>query len=101
MTPTESLLWISASYVEESREAGRHLTREEIKQLKKLTSGRNAELLRKLFLKGELNPCLTKETLLAYRKLAQNAINRGIDRAGVQQERLRMIEEALRHFGGN
>ncbi len=47
---------------------------------------------------GNLPQGLTQETLETYRKIAQNAINGGIDIIGTQAARLKAIEEALKKF---
>lgn len=47
---------------------------------------------------GNLPQGLTQETLETYRKIAQNAINGGIDIIGTQGARLKAIEEALKKF---
>jgi len=41
---------------------------------------------------------LTQETLETYRKIAQNAINGGINIIGTQGARRKAIEEALKKF---
>lgn len=38
---------------------------------------------------------LGRDTLLKYRKVAEDAIEAGIDRTGVQVERIKLIERAL------
>ncbi len=43
----------------------------------------------------EIPKGLTRETLQKYAKVAQNAIDRGIDKTGVQAERLKLIERAM------
>lgn len=45
---------------------------------------------------GSLPQGLTQETLETYRKIAQNAIDGGIDKIGTQAARLKAIEEALK-----
>ena len=43
----------------------------------------------------EIPKGLTRETLQKYAKVAQNAIDRGIDKSGVQVERLKLIQRAI------
>ena len=52
--------------------------------------------LGKLSSGGKLPPGLTKNTLDTYKKIAQKTIEEGIDKKGVQAERLRVIDEAMK-----
>jgi len=58
------------------------------------------ELLRRFFTSGQLPSGLNASSLRMYRELAQRAISRGVDTLGVQAERIRMIEAALKQLGG-
>lgn len=55
-------------------------------------------LLRRLFLERQLPPGLTKRSLELYREIAKRAITEGKDQLGVQAERLKLIEQALRQL---
>jgi hypothetical protein len=54
------------------------------------------ELLKQPFKTRTLPEGLSRRTLELYRVLAKRAINAEIDASGVQAERLKLIEEALR-----
>jgi len=45
---------------------------------------------------GNLPQGLTRETLETYSKIAQNAIDGGVDKIGTQAARLKAIQEALK-----
>jgi hypothetical protein len=45
---------------------------------------------------GEVPVGLTRQTLMVAKEIARRAIERGIDKGGVQAARLKIVEEALK-----
>jgi RHS repeat-associated protein len=77
-----------------------------LQQLNGLIRGSQRELLNRLFgqgmegaqravASGEVPAGLTRQALLVYREIAKRAIEKGIDKGGVQAARLKIIEQAL------
>jgi RHS repeat-associated protein len=78
-----------------------------IQQLSGLIRGTQKQLLERLFgqgiegaqralATGEVPAGLTRQALLVYKEIAKRAIEKGIDKGGVQAARLKIIEQALR-----
>jgi hypothetical protein len=55
-------------------------------------------MLREFFKTGQLPEGLTPEALQAYRAVAEHAVRAGIDKLGVQAERIRMIDDVLQRM---
>jgi len=55
-------------------------------------------MLREFFKTGELPQGLTPEALQAYRAVAEHAVSAGIDKLGVQAQRIQMIDDALQRM---
>jgi RHS repeat-associated protein len=80
-----------------------------IQQLNGIIRGTQKQLLNKLFGQGmqgaeraiesgEVPAGLTRQTLMVAKEIARRAIERGIDKGGVQAVRLKIIEEALKRI---
>ncbi len=83
------------------------LARLSLQQLNSLIRGNQQQLLRRLFGQGvegakqslgnlSIPSGLSREALLVYREIARRAIERGVDKAGVQALRMKIINEALK-----
>ena len=78
-----------------------------LQQLNGIIRGTQRQLLNRLFgngvqgaqralSSGEVPAGLTREALLVYREVARRAIEKGIDKGGVQALRIKVIDEALK-----
>jgi len=55
-------------------------------------------MLREFFKTGQLPQGLTPDALQAYRAVADHAVRAGIDKLGVQAQRIQMIDDALQRM---
>ena len=106
MAPTVTTLGLSGTGTSGAA-TGASLSSLSIQQLNTIIRGTQKQLLNKLFgqgmpgaqqalQSGQVPAGLTRETLLVAREIARRAIEKGIDKGGVQAVRLKIIEEALK-----
>lgn len=106
LAPTVTTLGLSGTGTSGAA-TGASLSGLSIQQLNTIIRGTQKQLLNKLFgqgmpgaqqalQSGQVPAGLTRETLMVAREIARRAIERGIDKGGVQAARLKIIEEALK-----